>query len=45
MLGNEDSPLKWNYDNKTGLNIKLPPAAATFPFSYVWVLKIEGTEL
>jgi alpha-L-fucosidase len=44
MLG-LDEDLKWKYDEKTGLTIQLPASAATQPFKYVWVLKIEGTEL
>jgi alpha-L-fucosidase len=44
MLG-LDNDLKWKFDEKSGLTIQLPPSPATFPFGYVWVLKIEGTEL
>jgi alpha-L-fucosidase len=44
MLGQGDE-LKWKYDDKTGLTIQLPSTPATLPFKYVWVLKIEGTEL
>jgi alpha-L-fucosidase len=44
MLGLEKD-LEWKYNEKTGLSIQLPPSPATFPFNYVWVLKIEGSEL
>ncbi len=44
MLG-LDEDLEWKYDKKKGLTIQLPPSPVTAPFNYVWVLKIEGTEL
>jgi alpha-L-fucosidase len=49
MLGVQDDPtwkyLKWEYDDKSGLTVHLPPGPVTFPFVYVWVLKIEGAEI
>lgn len=44
LLGYNE-PLKWKYDKKSGLTVQLPPSPVTFPLNYVWVLKIEGTEL
>jgi len=44
MLG-LDEDLKWKYDAKSGLTVQLPASATTLPIKYVWVLKIEGTEL
>ncbi len=47
MLGLE-SDLKWNWDEKKGLTIELPdtlPDPANLSCKYVWVLKIEGTEI
>jgi alpha-L-fucosidase len=44
MLG-LDEDLKWKYDEKNGLTVQLPPSTATVPFKYIWVLKIEGSEL
>jgi alpha-L-fucosidase len=43
LLGS-DTDLKWKYDDKNGLAVELP-ASASFPFKYVWVLKIEGAEI
>jgi alpha-L-fucosidase len=49
MLGVQEDQnykeLKWEYSEKTGLTVHLPPGPVTFPFVYVWVLKIEGNEL
>ena len=39
-----DGYLKWKYDLNTGLTIQLPDQAK-LPCKYVWVLKIEGTEI
>lgn len=39
-----DNELKWTWDEASGLTIELPDAAA-LPCKYVWVLKIEGTEI
>jgi hypothetical protein len=47
MLGLE-SDLKWNWDEKKGLSIELPDSLldpANLSCKYVWVLKIEGTEI
>ena len=39
-----DANLKWKYDEKNGLTVELP-YQAELPCKYVWVLKIEGSEL
>jgi hypothetical protein len=39
-----DTELKWTWDEASGLTIELPDPA-TLPCKYVWVLKIEGTEI
>jgi len=39
-----DTELKWLWDEASGLNIELPDTTA-LPCKYVWVLKIEGTEI
>jgi len=39
-----DTDLKWKYDEKNGLTVEMPDQAK-LPCKYVWVLKIEGTEI
>jgi alpha-L-fucosidase len=39
-----DSELKWKYDDKEGLTIELPDQA-NLPCKYVWVLKVQGSEI
>jgi alpha-L-fucosidase len=39
-----DSELKWKYDDKKGLTIELPDQA-NLPCKYVWVLKVQGSEI
>lgn len=39
-----EADLKWKFDESKGLTIELPDQAA-LPCKYVWVLKIEGTEI
>ena len=39
-----DKDLKWKYDVKKGLNVEMPDQSK-LPSKYVWVLKIEGTEI
>ena len=39
-----DIELKWLWDEANGLTIELPDSTA-LPCKYVWVLKIEGTEI
>jgi alpha-L-fucosidase len=43
-----DSDLKWKYDEAKGLTVDLPDdlmLKTGLPCKYVWVLKIEGTEI
>lgn len=39
-----DTDLKWKFDEKDGLTVEMPDQAE-MPCNYVWVLKIEGTEI
>ena len=43
MIG-YDADLNWKYDSKKGLIVELPDQV-NLPCKYVWVLKIEGTEI
>jgi len=43
MIG-YDANLNWKYDTKKGLIVELPDQV-NLPCKYVWVLKIEGTEI
>jgi alpha-L-fucosidase len=43
MLG-MDSDLNWKYDYRKGLIVDLPDESK-LPCKYVWVLKVEGTEI
>jgi alpha-L-fucosidase len=43
MIG-YDPDLKWKFDEKKGLTVELPDEAK-LPCKFVWVLKIEGTEI
>jgi alpha-L-fucosidase len=43
-----DTELKWKFDDKTGLKIDIPEnlqKPENLPCKYVWVLKIEGSEM
>jgi alpha-L-fucosidase len=43
MLGTNEA-LPWKWDDATGLTIEIPDSIA-LPCKYVWVLKIQGTEI
>jgi GH18 family chitinase len=39
-----NADLKWTWNETAGLTVELPDQAS-LPCKYVWVLKIEGTEI